>query len=149
MFLVNLNDEAKVIKSIDKNAVEISGAMDIDKKEELLIAFANSEISRLVTKTSITAFGLNWQHCNRMAYFPTFSFEQYYQAVRRLWRFGQKRDVFVDLILSDGQAKVMNSLIAKKEKAQNMFEKLVGQVNSNYTSNIAKFDKKIQLPSFI
>jgi len=149
VYWVNLNDEAKVIKSIDKNAVEISGAMDIDKKEELLIAFANSEISRLVTKTSITAFGLNWQHCNRMAYFPTFSFEQYYQAVRRLWRFGQKRDVFVDLILSDGQAKVMNSLIAKKEKAQNMFEKLVGQVNSNYTSNIVKFDKKIQLPSFI
>jgi len=149
IYWVNLNDEAKIIKGLDKDSIEISGSMSIDKKEEILTAFSNSEIKKLITKTSITAFGLNWQHCNRMAYFPTFSYEQYYQAVRRLWRFGQKNEVTVDLILSDGQTKVMNSLLIKKQKARTMFEKLAVNTNNSYSDNIAKFDKNINFPNFL
>ena len=74
VYWCNLNDESKLLKQIDKNAVEILGAMDIDKKENILFDFANGNIERLITKSSITAFGLNWQHCNHTVYFPTFSY---------------------------------------------------------------------------
>lgn len=148
VYWVNLNDEAKSILSIDKNAVEVNGSMSIDKKEDILMAFSKGEIHKLVTKTSITAFGLNWQHCNHTTYFPTYSYEQYYQAIRRFYRFGQKRDVNVDLILSDGQQRIMESLQAKKQKASDMFEKLSTNVNSIYEIQKKEFSKEIIKPSF-
>jgi ERCC4-related helicase len=149
VYWVNLNDEAKLIGDIDKGAIEVKGQMNIDQKEEILLAFSAGEIQRLITKTSITAFGLNWQHCNHTTYFPTYSYEQYYQAIRRFWRFGQNRQVYVDLILSDGQIKIMESLIAKKEKAINMFEQLIQNTNANYNQQKRLFNKEIKLPSFL
>ena len=56
----------------------------------------------LVTKPKIGAWGLNWQHCNHMTFFPTHTYEQYYQAVRRCWRFGQTRPVLVDIVTTEG-----------------------------------------------
>lgn len=149
VYWVNLNDEADIISKLDKNTYEVKGKMNIDEKEDILMSFSNGEIKKLITKTSITAFGLNWQHCNHTTYFPTYSYEQYYQAIRRFWRFGQKRDVFVDLILSDGQTRIMESLMAKKDKAVNMFENLTKQTNSTFESKNKGFDKKIKLPTFI
>jgi len=149
VYWVNLNDEAVLISRLDTSAKEIKGKMDIDEKEELLLAFANGEIKKLITKTSITAFGLNWQHCNHTTYFPTYSYEQYYQAIRRFWRFGQKREVHVDLILSDGQTKIMDSLSFKKEKAIEMFEQLIQNTNSEYKIITKGFDKEIIKPSFL
>lgn len=149
VYWVNLNDEAKIIRSLDEKCVEIKGNMNIDKKEEILMAFSKGEISKLITKTSITAFGLNWQHCNHTTYFPTYSYEQYYQAIRRFWRFGQKNDVFVDLILSDGQTRIMESLQVKKEKANDMFTKLSENVNSIYEIQKREFNKEIIKPKFL
>jgi len=83
----------------------------------------------------MTAFGLNWQHCNHTVYFPTFSYEQYYQAIRRFWRFGQKREVIVDIVYSDGQKRVLDSLLAKTEKANELFSKLNSQLHSNFNSS--------------
>lgn len=149
VYWVNLNDEADSILQMDKSAIEVRGNMNIDKKEEILLAFSNGEISKLVTKTSITAFGLNWQHCNHTTYFPTYSYEQYYQAIRRFWRFGQKRPVTVDLILSDGQTRIMESLQAKKEKAITMFEQLSKNVNTSFEVKSKGFDKDIIKPNFL
>lgn len=149
VYWVNLNDESELISNIDKTSVEIRGTMDIDQKEDILLAFGSGSIKKLITKTSITAFGLNWQHCNHTTYFPTYSYEQYYQAIRRFWRFGQKNKVFVDLILSDGQVKIMESLLVKKDKAVKMFEELSNNVNSNYDIVKKDFDKEISLPSWI
>ena len=149
VYWVNLNDEASLISQLDKEAQEVKGQMDIDKKEEILLAFSRGEIKKLITKTSITAFGLNWQHCNHTTYFPTYSYEQYYQAIRRFWRFGQKREVFVDLILSDGQTRIMQSLQVKKDKAISMFENLTKNTNSDFTIKAKEFDKEIILPNFI
>lgn len=149
VYWCNLNDEADALLSLDKDAVEVRGNMDIDKKEDILLNFADGNIKKLVTKTSITAFGLNWQHCNHTTYFPTYSYEQYYQAVRRFWRFGQKNPVYVDLILSDGQDKIMESLLVKKDKAINMFEKLAAQTNKDFTIKQKEFNKSVQLPKFI
>jgi SNF2 family DNA or RNA helicase len=149
VYWVNLNDEAALISQLDKTAVEVKGAMNIDKKEEILLAFSNGEIKKLITKTSITAFGLNWQHCNHTTYFPTYSYEQYYQAIRRFWRFGQTKPVNVDLILSDGQIKIMESLMVKKDKAIQMFDNLIKQTNETFVITKKAFDKEIIFPNFI
>lgn len=149
VYWVNLNDEAKLISELDKSASEVKGNMDIDEKEEILLAFSNGQIKKLITKTSITAFGLNWQHCNHTTYFPTYSYEQYYQAIRRFWRFGQTKDVTCDLILSDGQTKIMESLLIKKDKAVKMFETLTSQTNSDFKITSKGFDKQIIKPQFI
>ncbi len=149
VYWVNLNDEGKLIKQLDPSCVEIQGKMDIDQKEEILIAFSTGQVKKLITKTSITAFGLNWQHCNHTTYFPTYSYEQYYQAIRRFWRFGQKREVFVDLVLSDGQTRVMESLQVKKAKADDMFTKLSQNVNSIYEIQKQEFTQPIRRPEFL
>lgn len=149
VYWVNLNDEASIISKLDPSTVEVKGKMNIDEKEDVLLAFSNGQIKKLITKTSITAFGLNWQHCNHTTYFPTYSYEQYYQAIRRFWRFGQKNPVHVDLILSDGQTRIMESLMVKKEKATEMFENLTTQTNSDFTIKTKQFDKQIIKPSFI
>jgi hypothetical protein len=149
VYWVNLNDESSMVKDIDDCSTEIVGSMDIDQKEEILIAFSNGQIKKLITKTSITAFGLNWQHCNHCVYFPTFSYERYYQAIRRFWRFGQKRPVTVDIVLSDGQTKIMDAVKAKKNKAIIMFDNLIKNANSSYDVSILKYENKVQIPTFI
>ncbi len=149
VYWVNLNDEAEAIRRLDSSAVEVKGKMNIDKKEEILLAFSRGEVKKLVTKTSITAFGLNWQHCNHTTYFPTYSYEQYYQAIRRFWRFGQTRNVTVDLVLSDGQTRIMESLQAKKTKADEMFTKLSQNVNSVFEIQKREFSQLIIKPSWI
>jgi ADP-ribosylglycohydrolase len=93
------------------------GALRGKKKEEILLAFANGEIKRLITKAKMTGMGLNWQHCNHSVFFPTWSYEQYYQAIRRFWRFGQKNKVTIDMVISDGQERVLEALEQKTQKA--------------------------------
>ena len=149
VYWVNYNREGELIGDLDPVAHEIKGSMNIDKKEELLLAFADGEIRKLITKPKMTAFGLNWQHCNHTVFFPTFSYEQYYQSIRRFWRFGQKRDVTVDLVYSDGQKRVLDSLLAKADKANELFDKLNDTLHSDFTNNIKQFDKKITKPTFL
>lgn len=149
VYWVNYNREGELIGDLDPDAYEIKGSMNIDKKEELLLAFADGEIQKLITKPKMTAFGLNWQHCNHTVFFPTFSYEQYYQSIRRFWRFGQKRDVTVDLVYSDGQQRVLDSLLAKAEKANQLFDKLNDTLHSDFTNNIKNFDKQLIKPKFL
>jgi hypothetical protein len=149
VYWVNFNHEAERLRELDKNAYEIKGSMNLDKKEELLLAFANGDIKRLITKPKITSFGLNWQHCNHTVYFPTFSYEQYYQSIRRFWRFGQRKPVTVDLVYSEGQEKVVQSLLVKSQKANELFAKLNQSINDNFVDNKKEFNKKLQLPLFL
>lgn len=149
VYWCNLNPEGDLIQKMDKDAYQIKGSMNIDKKEELLLAFFDGNIKKLITKPKMTAFGLNWQHCNHTVFFPTFSYEQYYQSIRRFWRFGQKRDVIVDLVYSDGQKRVLDSLMAKNDKANELFNKLNSNLNTKYDIASKQFDKQINLPSFL
>ena len=149
VYWCNFNRESEYLAQLDKNAVEIKGSMNIDKKEEILLAFADREIKKLITKPKMTAFGLNWQHCNHTVYFPTFSYEQYYQAIRRFWRFGQTKDVTCELVYSDGQKRVLDSLLAKADKANDLFSKLNKTLHSEFSDNIKKFDKQITKPKFL
>lgn len=149
VYWCNLNDEGDLLERMDTNAVQIKGSMNLDKKEDILIAFYKQDIKKLITKPKMTAFGLNWQHCNHTVYFPTFSYEQYYQAIRRFWRFGQKKEVVVDMVYSDGQKRVLDSLLAKTQKANELFSKLNSSIHSSYNIKKTEFNKSITLPKFI
>lgn len=149
VYWCNTNDESAALKKLDSGATEILGSMSIDKKEEILIAFAKGEIDRLITKASMTSMGLNWQHCNHTVYFPTWSYEQYYQAIRRFWRFGQKNDVVVDLVISDGQERVMEALQQKTQKAIQLYDNLVKNANRDFTQLTKEFNQTAKLPEFL
>ena len=149
VYWCNTNDESAALKKLDSGATEILGSMSIEKKEEILIAFAKGEIDRLITKASMTSMGLNWQHCNHTVYFPTWSYEQYYQAIRRFWRFGQKNNVVVDLVISDGQERVMDALQQKTQKAIQLYDNLVKNANRDFTQLTKEFNQKAKLPEFL
>ena len=149
VYWCNTNNESSILKELDKNAVEIIGSQSIDKKEEILLAFANGEIERLITKAKMTSMGLNWQHCNHSVFFPTWSYEQYYQAIRRFWRFGQKNDVVIDMVISDGQTRVLEALQQKTQKAIELHKNLTENVNRSFEHKKKEFNKEIIKPNFI
>lgn len=149
VFWCNLDKEADTMESLVPGSVQISGKMKIEKKEEILLAFSSGEIKKLITKPRITSFGLNWQHCAHAVFFPNFSYEQYYQGVRRFWRFGQKSDVKIDRVISDGQVRQIQALEAKSQKADELFTKLNANLNANFSTAKRFFDKEISLPSFL
>lgn len=149
VYWCNTNNESSILKHSDKDAVEIIGSQSIDKKEEILLAFANGEIKRLITKAKMTSMGLNWQHCNHSVFYPTWSYEQYYQAIRRFWRFGQKNDVTIDMVISDGQIRVLEALEQKTAKAIELHKNLTENVNRSFENKVKEFNKEIIKPKFI
>lgn len=149
VYWCNINNESAILKANDKNAVEIIGSQSIDKKEEILLAFANGEIERLITKAKMTSMGLNWQHCNHSVFFPTWSYEQYYQAIRRFWRFGQTKDVTIDMVISDGQTRVLEALEQKTQKAIQLHKNLTENVNRSFEHKVKEFNKQIIKPNFL
>lgn len=149
VYWCNLNEESSLLKSLDKEAVEIIGGMSIDKKEEILVAFASGEIKRLITKAKMTSMGLNWQHCNHTVFFPTWSYEQWYQAIRRFWRFGQKKSVVCDMVISEGQERVIEALEQKTQKAIALYENLVEAANRDFSQTVKEFNQNIIIPEFL
>lgn len=146
----DLNDEGDMLKDIVPGAVQIAGKDSDEEKEERLEAFANGEIKRLVTKGKITGFGLNWQHCNHTTFFPSHSWEKYYQSVRRFWRFGQTRTVTVDVITTEGEAGVLKNLQRKSAQADKMFANLVQCMNESLSlSRNATQTERINLPLWL
>jgi len=146
----HLNVEGDLLEKMIQQGKQICGSQSDDEKEELFAAFSSGELPVLITKPKIGAWGLNWQHCNHMTFFPSHSFEQYYQGVRRCWRFGQEREVYVDLITTEGELGVMHNLQRKAEAADKMFEMLVA-----YMSDAVRIDKrtnyglKAEVPSWL
>lgn len=149
VYWCNLNPEGDLLEKLDKNSYQLKGSMDIDEKEEMLLCFANGDIKKLITKAKITCFGLNWQHCGHTVFFPTFSYEQWYQAIRRFWRFGRVGPVVADMVFSDGQKRVLDSLLAKTEKADQLFSSLNSNLHSDFEIKNKDFNKHITLPSFL
>ena len=145
-----LNDEGDLLEKLIPGAKQVTGSDSDEEKEETFAAFAAGHIPVLVTKPKIGGFGLNWQHCNRMTFFPSHSFEQYYQAVRRCWRFGQKRPVRVDVVTTEGGAGALASLKRKSEAADEMFAKLVSLMNNSLRVGRSAYgDKTEEVPSWL
>lgn len=108
------NYEADALVAAIGECIEVRGNQSVEEKEELLGAFTSGQARVLVTKPKIAGYGLNWQHCARAAFVgPTFSFEQHYQAVRRIWRFGQRRPVHVHTTMGHAERAVHDVLLRK------------------------------------
>lgn len=150
VYWCNFNDESKLLKQLDHDSVELVGSMDLDKKEKILLDFANGNIKKLITKPRITCFGLNWQHCNHSVVFPTWSYEQLYQLIRRFWRFGQLNKVEIDLVISDGQKRVIDAIELKIDKSNELFDLLNKSVNGLYIgAKEREFNQTILKPKFL
>ena len=124
----HMNDEGDLLEQMIPGSVQVAGKHSDEAKEERFDAFARGQTRVLITKPKIGAWGLNWQHCAHVVYFPSHSYESYYQAVRRCWRFGQTRDVVVDLVMTEGERLVMQNLRRKAGQADRMFSALVAEM---------------------
>jgi hypothetical protein len=146
----HLNDEADLLVKLIDGAVQVAGSDSPEEKEEKLHAFSNGEIRVLVTKPKLGAFGLNWQHCNQMTYFPSHSYEQYYQAVRRSWRFGQTRPVTVDIVTTPGGERTFASLQRKSRAASEMFDALTRHMRDALAVHaVSHYPNPVQVPSWL
>ncbi len=125
----HLNQEGDLLEKIIPDGVQVSGDDSDEAKEEKFLGFVSGAIRNLITKPKIGAWGLNFQHCAHETFFPSHSFEQYYQGVRRCWRFGQKRPVTVDIVTTEGERDVMANLQRKAAAADTMFSNLVAEMN--------------------
>lgn len=121
----HLNDEGDLLEKLIPDSVQVKGSQSDDEKEDKLTAFSRGDVRVLITKPRIGGFGLNWQHCSHVTFFPSHSYEQYYQGVRRCWRFGQQNPVTVDVVTTEGELDVLKNLQRKSVAADRMFTELV------------------------
>jgi hypothetical protein len=146
----HLNEEGHLLEKLIPDAVEVEGNDTDEYKEEMFEAFATGQLRVLVSKPVIAGFGLNLQCCNRMTFFPSHSFEQWYQAIRRCWRFGQKNPVQVDVIASEGESGVLSNMNRKAKQAEVMFSKLVELMNNELRiQEQNKHTKEMEIPSWL
>jgi len=127
----HLNIEGDKLEKAIPDAVQVKGSTSDNAKEEAYRAFAAGEVRVLVIKPKIGAWGLNWQHCNHVVTFATHSYEQFYQSVRRCWRFGQEKPVTVDIVATTGEKYVRENMMRKAAAATEMFAELVKHMNDS------------------
>ena len=146
----DLNDEGDLLDRLIPGCIQVSGSDSDEAKEEKLVAFSEGQVRVLVTKQKIAGWGMNWQHCAHMTDFPSHSFEGYYQKVRRFWRFGQKNDVRVDLVTTEGQRAVIENQKRKAAQAEQMFANLVSHMTAaNAIDRATKFSKQMEIPAWL
>lgn len=146
----HLNAEGDLLEKLIPGAIQVSGKDSDDEKEEKFTAFTNGQARVLVTKPIIGAWGLNWQHCAHMTTFGSNSFEQHYQSVRRLYRFGQTREVVVDHVLSDGEESVLANLQRKTEQADKMFAELAGHIQEELAIQRGRrYEQEEEMPPWL
>lgn len=133
----NLNTESEALTKAIPDAVEIRGSHSLEYKERALEDFAEGRARVIVTKPSIAGWGLNWQHCRNVAFVGlSDSWEQFYQAVRRCWRFGQHRSVNVHLIVAETEGAVLKNIKDKERAAAEMAENIVVHMRDEMRANI-------------
>lgn len=138
-----LNDEADSVARAIPGAVNVQGSDDPEDKAERLTAFADGSIRVLVTKPSIAGFGMNWQRCARMAFVGIGdSYEQYYQAIRRCWRFGQERPVTAHVVLTEPEGVVFANVLRKEREARDMAAELARHVAEYERGEIAGIEAR-------
>jgi hypothetical protein len=139
-----------LLEKLIPDGLQVAGRHSDKLKEERLIGFASGDFRILITKPKIGAWGLNYQHCSHITFFPSHSFEQYYQGVRRCWRFGQKNKVKIDIVSTEGELSVLKNLQRKAKAADKMFEKIVHFMNDHLNiNNIKNYDKKERIPEWL
>lgn len=123
----DLNIESSELARAITGAVEVTGSMSLEEKEDAMLRFADGRSRCLVSKPSIAGFGCNWQHCHKEVFVGiSDSFESFYQAVRRCWRFGQTQPVDVYIVISEGEGAVRQNIERKQKDAETLMKSLVG-----------------------
>jgi hypothetical protein len=147
----SLNDESKMLTNMIDGASEVSGSMTDEQKEEVFTAFRKGDVRSIVTKPSMAAFGMNWQHCNQMSFFPSHSHEQFYQAVRRCWRFGQQRDVTAHIVTTQAESSIVDNLRRKERQSIELFERIVLNMSQHYHEADTTYlpSQKAKVPSWL
>ena len=133
----NLNDESAKLEALINNGVQVYGSMKPEIKEKLISGFSTGEITKLITKPKIAGFGLNWQHCNTVIFVGlSDSWEAFYQAVRRCWRFGQNKPVNVHIVTADTEGAVLANIIRKQNQNEQMGKEMAAIMSSLTISEI-------------
>jgi hypothetical protein len=131
-----LNSEAERLAQLIPGAVNVHGAMTPEEKAAHLLGFADGAVRVLVTKPSIASFGMNWQHCARMAFVGlSDSWEAYYQAIRRCYRYGQPRVVHAHIVLSELEGQVAANVTRKGRQADTLIAELVTHMRAARKEN--------------
>lgn len=147
----SLNDESAMMGKMIPDSVELSGSDSDDEKEEKVDAFSRGQIKTLITKPKICSHGINWQSCHRTSFFPSHSHEQFYQSVRRFWRFGQTSPVDVHIVTTEAESAVFNNLKRKEEESSVMFSRIVENMLSHMSAEPETYNPQthITLPSWL
>jgi superfamily II DNA or RNA helicase len=145
----HMNDEGDALERMIPGSVQVSGSTSDEDKEAAYNGFSDGSVRVLIIKPKIGAWGLNWQHCNHVVTFASHSYEQYYQAIRRCWRFGQKKPVTVDIIASEGEVRVKENMARKAMQADKLFAELVHHMNNAIIQKRTIHHVKPQLPAWI
>jgi superfamily II DNA or RNA helicase len=146
----HLNEEGDTLEAMIRGANQVAGKTPDDEKERIYESFADGSQRVLVIKPKIGAWGLNWQHCNHVVTFASHSYEQYYQSVRRCYRFGQSRPVTLDVIATEGEERVLANMRSKKQRAAAMFEALVKEMkDAEKIERPNEYTNKIEVPSWL
>ena len=140
----DLNAESKALAQAIDGAVEVDGSMPLEEKESGIISFLRGESKCLVSKASICGWGLNAQNCHKMIFVGlSDSFEAYFQAVRRCWRFGQEYPVDVYIVISDAEGAIRQNLLRKQRDAEKMISELVQQTKARLKQDIRKTERDV------
>jgi hypothetical protein len=141
-----LNAEGDRLAAAIPDAVQVAGADTREHKERSLLAFADGRIRVLVTKSKVAGFGMNFQRCRHMAFVGIdYSYESFYQAVRRCWRFGQQQPVDVQLFLAEQEVGVLHTLREKEAAASEMVGEMVAHMAETTRDNLA--DRSVRVRS--
>jgi hypothetical protein len=145
-----LNDEGDRLAKVVGESKQVKGSMPDEQKEEYLTAFSSGELKRLIIKPKIGAWGLNWQHCHNVVSFPSHSYEQYYQSVRRCYRFKQQNPVKVSLIVGEGEAGILKNISRKAEQSEHMFQSIVAHMkDAMHLQTSDYFPESEELPQWL
>ena len=146
----HLNDEGDLLEALMPDALQVSGSDSDEAKVEKFDAFTSGQSRGLITKPRIGGFGMNWQHCADMSLFLSHSYEQYYQSIRRCWRYGQVRPVNVDIISTEGEGDVLGNLKRKSAAADEMFSEMVAAMGQARMVRAAEYvPVPVSVPSWV
>jgi len=148
------NQESELLSKLIPDAVEVKGADSIDKKERDLIAFSEGRARVIISKPKICGFGMNWQHCHNIIFASiSYSYEKFYQAVRRSYRFGQEKEVNVHVFIADAELSVWRAVESKATDHSAMKDHMKYAVFAKGESSAVKIDYnptyKARLPSWL
>lgn len=146
----HLDAEGDRLEQVIEGAMQVSGKMSDEMKCDRLDAFAEGRLRVLVVKPKIACHGLNWQHCAHVVTFASHSYEQYYQAYCRCYRFGQKLPVRLDVVATEGEARVLANMRRKAKQASNMFSMLVSEMQeATRIERTNIYTSKAEVPSWL